>query len=85
METNTTMKKKYLAVYDYGMGGVWLFMYARSSGEIIKMYPELTVVDEPPVGLDKKHLDIIATNRTFDIDEAPTGWLLSLVEGRQKK
>ena len=76
-------KRKHLAVYDYGQGGVWLFFYARSSGEITTKYPELTVVSEYPPWLKGEHLRAIEESLTFDIDDAPEGWLETLVKDRK--
>ncbi|WP_407709779.1 hypothetical protein ACJJV6_01655 [Arthrobacter nitrophenolicus] len=36
-------KQRFLICYDYGVGGLWAFIYARSSEEILGKYPELYV------------------------------------------
>ena len=43
---------KFLVCYDYGMGGVWLYVEARSAAEIVEQYPALTVFEEPPAWWD---------------------------------
>ena len=40
MDTNRAMKNRFLVVYDYGQGGVWMFIYARTSNEIIGKFPD---------------------------------------------
>lgn len=78
------MKHKYLVVYDYGMGGIWLFIYAKSAAEIEITYPELSVVEHYPDWLKGEHLRQIERDETYDIDEAPRGLLLSLVKRSAK-
>jgi hypothetical protein len=39
---------EYLVCYDYGQGGVWLYLPAENRAELTKRYPALTVFDEPP-------------------------------------
>ena len=36
-------KQMFLAAYDYGMGGLWLVLMARSEAEILEKYPELSI------------------------------------------
>jgi hypothetical protein len=76
-------KTKYLSVYDYGQGGVWLYLFARSPGEITKKYPELKVVTERPAWLRGEELRRVEA-MTFDIDDPPNGWLETLVRERAK-
>lgn len=38
----------FLACYDYGTGGVWLYVEAESEEDIGRRYPALTIVPEPP-------------------------------------
>jgi hypothetical protein len=76
-------KTRYLSVYDYGQGGIWLYLIARSPEEITAKYPELQVVSEHPDWLKGDHLRNVEA-RTFDIDDAPAGWLETLVKERAK-
>ena len=41
-------KQRYLVVHDYGMGGAWGVMAARSEEEILQKYPQLEVVEVRP-------------------------------------
>jgi hypothetical protein len=73
-------KKPFLAVYDYGTGGIWIYLYALSAEQIIRRYPGLTVITEWSEWMTPARvLEIVAhigSNMTFDIDE-PDGWLAS--------
>jgi hypothetical protein len=42
------MKRRFLVNYDYGMGGAWAFVLAEAEEEIVRRFPELTVVTDPP-------------------------------------
>jgi hypothetical protein len=79
------MKRAFLTVYDYGQGGVWLFLLAESEEQIRDRYPDLQVVDVPPPSLDDEQLADIRARRTLDIDDATDPFLASLrkpAEGR---
>lgn len=76
------MKKDFLVVYDYGMGGVWSIFRARSKDEIEARYPELQVFDGRPAWMSDVEFAKIAGERVFDIDEEPSGWLCTLVAAR---
>lgn len=78
-------KTKHLAVYDYGTGGIWLYILARSPNEIIEKYPELKVVSHHPSWLTSERKQSIEDKFTFDIDDPPKGWLESLVQQRSKR
>lgn len=71
------MKQPFLVVYDYGQGGVWAFLLARSEAEIEERFPELQVVDHPPKWMSKSHLARLRDGMTFDID-SPRGFLMSV-------
>jgi hypothetical protein len=71
------MKKDFLVVYDYGMGGVWAVISARSQNEITEKYPMLSVQQIRPSWMTDEYYEKIKTARTFDIDDKPSGWLLS--------
>jgi hypothetical protein len=77
------MKKNYLAVYDYGSGGVWMFIAARSKTEINTLYPQLTVVDVWPDWLTGEQLENVCKDFSFDIDKPPTGILRELAIQKQ--
>jgi hypothetical protein len=46
---------EYLTCYDYGTGGVWLYVEAASAAEIRNTYPELTVFEAPPKSWDAEN------------------------------
>jgi len=76
------MKRPFLAVDDYGMGGVWMYVDARSAEEIVNAYPELKVFEEPPTFLDEEQLKRIESELHFDVDQPPHDYLAKLVERR---
>jgi hypothetical protein len=73
-------KRPYLAVYDYGTGGVWIYVYAQSPEQVTARYPGLTVFTEWRDWMTPERvIELTATIRpdmTFDIDR-PDGWLAS--------
>ena len=71
------MKKSFLVVYEYGMGGVWALIMARYKGEILEKYPDLTIVDERPSWMSDDHFENVI-RKTYDIDDEPEGWLSKL-------
>lgn len=79
------MKSDFLAAYDYGMGGVWVIMHARTKQEISAKYPELTVADARPTWMTDDLYAKIAEKLWFNIDQEPSGWLLELVKQRSKR
>lgn len=73
-------KRRYLIAYDYGMGGLWGFLDARSEEEIAAVYPELVVVHEPPSWMTQARR---AGLREHDIDGVPTGILGVVLDERE--
>lgn len=71
-------KRPYLAIDDYGTGGIWIYLWAESADQITARYPGLTVITEWREWMTPDRLiEIIATigpHMTFDIDQ-PDGWL----------
>jgi hypothetical protein len=74
------MKKKFLVVYDYGMGGLWALINARSDGEITEKYPFLKVFEDRPSWMTDQEYTRVELKATFDIDQRPSGWLLSALK-----
>ena len=77
-----TIKNNFLVVYDYGMGGVWAIISARSKDEIAKKYPMLSIWEGRPDWITDEHYRKVTEARTFDIDEEPTGWLLDVCKSK---
>lgn len=40
-------KSRFLVLHDYGMGGAWWWVHARSPREILEAFAEVEVVDSP--------------------------------------
>ena len=82
MGSSRAMKKRdFLVVYDYGQGGVWAFLSARSREEIESGFPELRVVEETPDWMSETELKGIKKRMSFDVDR-PSGWLRTLLDQR---
>jgi hypothetical protein len=79
------MKRPFLVVDDYGMGGIWMYVDARSAEEISSAYPELKVFDEAPTFLDEDQLTQIKAEMRFDVDQPPRDYLAKLVERRGRR
>jgi hypothetical protein len=71
----------FLVCWDYGTGGVWGLIRARSEQEIVRLYPELEVVQERPSWMDDSRWEHLA-ELEYDIDGAPSGLLNSVLETR---
>ena len=39
---------EFLACYDYGTGGIWLYVKAESATKLVERYPALTVIEQAP-------------------------------------
>ena len=76
-------KRPYLVLYDYGIGGLWGVMLARSEKEIARMYPELAVVHDRPRWMSA---DLYARicEQEYDIDGAPWGMLNAVLSDRRR-
>ena len=75
------MKSKFLTVFDYGTGGVWTVICARTKEEITKKFPKLIVYgyDQPPAWMEKSELADIESKGVYDIDTPPNEFLSSLL------
>ncbi len=57
-------KSRFLVLHDYGMGGAWWWVHARSAREVLETFAEVEVVDSPDV-IRRADLDL----PDVDIDE----------------
>ena len=74
-----TAKQRFLVVYDYGQGGVWAFVWARSEVQLHRVFRDLKVVDSPPSWLTGEELAKTERQMTFDVDEVkPDDWIARL-------
>jgi hypothetical protein len=68
-------KTGHLVVYDYGTGGQWGYLFARSKEEIAAKYPKLTIAPDRPRWMSDETYDLITSVNAFDIDDEPPEWL----------
>ncbi|MBN3932942.1 hypothetical protein IQ279_25610 [Streptomyces verrucosisporus] len=45
--TDTAPRVRFLVLHDYGMGGLWWWVWARSAREVAERLAEVEVVDDP--------------------------------------
>ena len=65
----------FLVVDDYGTGGIWMYIHARSADEITDRFPGLTVFTEWRSWMTPDRLVPLVWNlEAYDID-APSGYL----------
>jgi hypothetical protein len=67
-EYDQPVKRRYLAVHDYGMGGIWGYVLAANPLEITERYPELQVVEDEPSWITDDLREGLE-RRVEDIDE----------------
>jgi hypothetical protein len=77
-------KHMFLVAYDYGMGGLWGAMMARSEDEIKALYPELGIAHERPHWMSQERFEQICNEELHDIDGAPWGILNAILADRDK-
>jgi hypothetical protein len=78
-------KHPFLVGYDYGMGGLWGVINARSAAEIIAKYPELVVVQERPKWMTIEGYDDLLEREQHDIDEPQPWGILEAVLADRKR
>lgn len=81
MVSNRPMKK-FLTVYDYGTGGVWYYIFARSREEITEMFPKLKILDKEPDWFDERERKITPV---FTIGEEPDKFLKRMMKQPEDK
>ncbi|MEU7631893.1 hypothetical protein AB0C34_18170 [Nocardia sp. NPDC049220] len=60
MTVDGTPKQRFLVCHDYGMGGCWWWVHARSAREITETFAEIWVIDD---------LERLADALEWDLDE----------------
>ena len=63
------MKKTFLCVDDYGQGGVWYLVLAKSEEQIKERLPFLKLVQDRPQWMDDSTYERLKTQRTIDVDD----------------
>jgi hypothetical protein len=82
---NSQSRSRFLAVDDYGTGGIWFVVVAANEDEIRKALPTVRVFAPGmrPDWMTAEDLRQIEVSRTFDIDDLPSSdWMSRLREGR---
>lgn len=72
-------KQKFLVMYDYGMGGLWAYLWARDKNEIQQLFPELKIVDEWPPSMSEATQKATEERETYDIDSDQERGILKVV------
>lgn len=78
------IKKKFLVVYEYGMGAVWAYILAQSRKNLSEAFPQLRIVDSPPAWMTDADLERIQQRMTIDIDDTSDPFLRELRQEKSK-
>jgi hypothetical protein len=71
-------KKRFLAVDDYGTGGIWFVLLATSEDQVHQHLRDVKVwaPGTKPEWMSDEFYDQVAQRRTFDIDDLPaSAWM----------
>ena len=77
-------KRPYLVCYDYGTGGLWAIVRARSEEEIHRDYPELLIAPERPKWMTEERYQDLLDRECHDIDGQPWGVLNAVLADRER-
>lgn len=73
-------QQTFLVIDDYGTGGIWFYLHARSVEEIHERFPELTVITQWRDWMTPDRLVPVIWNcQAYDIEQ-PHGWFAEYVE-----
>jgi len=77
-------EREFWVVYDYGTGGVWGVACAPSKAEIVRIFPELQVIDETPSWMTADRKRAVRSASHFVVGKPTTypEWLTALIEAR---
>ena len=78
------LKKKFLTVYDYGTGGIWVFIAAESREAIAEKFPSLKIYDyeDPPAWMEQQRFQEIEARGVVDIDGPYNEFLTKLAQDK---
>jgi hypothetical protein len=71
-------KKRFLVVDDYGTGGIWFVLLAKSEDQVHERLRDVKVwaPGTRPDWMSDDFFDGVAQRRTFDIDDLPaSAWM----------
>jgi hypothetical protein len=76
----TAERHAFLAAYDYGTGGIWMKIVARTREEIAERYPQLTIFaeGERPEWMSEEEEASYTERFRFDFDSHEGTWLSRL-------
>ncbi len=79
-------KKRFLVVDDYGTGGIWFVLLARSEDEVLERLGCVRVwaPGARPEWMSAARLDEVAQRRTFDIDDLPACAWMDRLRGQRE-
>lgn len=75
-------EREFLVAYDYGTGGLWAVMIARSPDAIAAVYPELVVAEERPTWMDDDQYARLRGD-ALELNGAPRGILNAVLADRK--
>jgi hypothetical protein len=79
-------KHKFLVGYDYGNGGLWGTILARSAEGITALYPELAVFEDAPSWMSREYFEKLSSQEpTMDVDLPPAGILDAVLAAREQR
>ncbi|MFI7547883.1 hypothetical protein [Actinoplanes sp. NPDC049599] len=64
-------KQRFLVLHDYGMGGLWWWIHARSARRIVETFAEVEVVEDPEIVA--RFADDSLTEVDIDAADMPPG------------
>ncbi|MEV0564905.1 hypothetical protein [Dactylosporangium sp. NPDC050588] len=66
-------KRRFLVVHDYGMGGLWWWIHARSVRQIVETFAEVEVVEDPQIVARFANEDLTEVDVDIDAAAMPPG------------
>ncbi len=69
MKQGRVMKRGFLVLHDYGMGGIWAYVLAGSEDRVRREFPDLEVYSDPPSWMTQELLTHIKERSTLDLDQ----------------